>query len=202
MNSSDSKTPTRCAWATNKPDYYVDYHDNEWGRAITDDQAHFELICLEGAQAGLSWDTVLQKRERYRKVFKGFEPKRCAKLSDTYLEKLLEDKGIIRNRLKVYSVRTNAQVFLKVQTEFGSFNDYIWSYVDHEAIINRWKTMKQVPAKTELSDAISKDLKKRGFKFVGSTIVYAYLQSAGLVVDHTIDCAWHPDNIKKRKCKR
>ena len=195
MKSSNSDTITRCAWATNKPDYYVDYHDNEWGQAITSDQEHFEMICLEGAQAGLSWDTVLQKRARYRQVFKAFDPKKCAKLSDEYLEKLLEDKGIIRNRLKVYSVRSNALAFLQIQNEFGSFNDYIWAYVDHQAIINRWKTMQQVPDKTALSDTIAKDMKKRGFKFFGSTIVYAYLQSAGLVVDHTIDCAWHPDNL-------
>ncbi len=197
MNKKRQKPLVRCRWAEGKPDYYTDYHDNEWGRPITDDNAHFELICLEGAQAGLSWDTVLQKRERYRKVFRAFDPKRCAKLTDAYLEKLLEDPGIIRNRLKVYSVRTNAQAFLTLQAEYESYNSYIWSYVNNEPIINRWRTMKQVPAKTELSDTISKDLKKRGFKFVGSTIVYAYMQSAGLVVDHTIDCAWHPDNLAK-----
>lgn len=185
----------RCAWAEGKPDYYVAYHDNEWGRPVTDDRAHFELLCLEGAQAGLSWDTVLQKRAHYRHVFHNFDIERCAKLTDSKLEKALKDPGIIRNRLKVYSVRSNAEAFMHVQTEFGTFSRYIWSWVDDKPIVNRWHAVTEVPARTELSDALSKQLKKFGFKFVGSTIVYAYLQAAGLVVDHTIDCPWHPDNL-------
>ncbi len=184
----------RCAWVENMPAYYVDYHDHEWGQAVTNDVDHFELICLEGAQAGLSWNTVLQKRARYRQVFHHFDIERCANISDAYLEKLLTDPGIIRNRLKVYSVRSNAMAFLAVQAEFGSFNDYIWAHVEHKPIINRWRKMSDVPASTELSDRLSKQLKKRGFKFTGSTIIYAYLQAAGLIVDHTIDCQWHPDN--------
>lgn len=189
-----NKSKNRCAWAQGKPPYYIDYHDKEWGNPVTHDSDHFELLCLEGAQAGLSWDTVLQKREHYRKVFHHFDVKRCAKLTDAYLEKLLKDPGIIRNRLKVYSVRSNAVAFQSIQSEFGSFNRYIWQMVDDTPIINHWRDMTQVPATSELSDQLSKQLKKLGFKFVGNTILYAYLQAAGLVVDHTTDCYWHPDN--------
>lgn len=197
MNTlNDTKKPPskRCQWAHDKPRYYTDYHDKEWGKPIKRDQAHFELLCLEGAQAGLSWDTVLQKRNHYRKLFYNFDIQRCAKLKDSYLEKCLTDPGIIRNRLKVFSIRSNANAFMAVQAEFRTFNAYIWSYVDKTPIINNWQTMADVPATTDMSDALSKDLKKRGFKFVGSTIVYAYMQSAGLVNDHTLDCAWHPSN--------
>lgn len=193
-SNNKKSSPTRCQWAQNKPDYYTAYHDKEWGKPIKRDQAHFELICLEGAQAGLSWETVLQKRDHYRKLFYDFDIQRCANLKDAYLEKCLKDPGIIRNRLKVLSIRTNAKAFIAVQEEFRTFNAYIWSYVDKTPIINNWKTMSDVPANTKISDALSKDLKKRGFKFVGSTIVYAYMQSAGLVNDHTLDCAWHPSN--------
>jgi len=185
----------RCGWAEGKRPYYIAYHDKEWGKPIKRDQAHFELICLEGAQAGLSWDTVLQKRDHYRKLFFDFDIERCANLKDAYLEKLLKDPGIIRNRLKVFSVRSNAIAFMEVQSEFSTFNAYIWSYVDGKLTVNRWQAMSEVPATSEISDRLSKDLKKRGFKFIGSTITYAYMQSAGLVVDHTIDCDWHPDNF-------
>lgn len=184
----------RCAWAEEKPPYYVAYHDDEWGNPVDNDTKHFELLCLEGAQAGLSWDTVLQKRERYREVFYQFHINRCAELTDDYLETLLQDPGIIRNRLKVYSVRSNAIASQSIQAEYGSFNAYIWGFVDNTVIINRWHNKSDVPATTDLSDQLSKQLKKRGFKFVGSTIIYAYLQAAGLIVDHTVDCSWHPDN--------
>ena len=153
-----------------------------------EDQKHFELLSLEGAQAGLSWETVLKKRDRYRKVFKGFDPCKVARLRDSTLEKLLLDPGIIRNRLKVYSTRDNAKAFLEIQNEFGSFDDYIWEFVNGKVVRNRPRTLNDYPAKTPLSDKISKDLKKRGFRFVGSTIVYAYLQAAGLVDDHSESC--------------
>ncbi len=193
-SSNKKAEKKRCKWAQGKPGYYTAYHDKEWGKPIKRDQTHFELICLEGAQAGLSWDTVLQKRDHYRKLFYNFNIQRCANLKDSYLEKCLKDPGIIRNRLKVFSLRTNAKAFMAVQKEFGTFNAYIGPYVDKTPIVNNWKTMSDVPANTEISDVLSKDLKKRGFKFVGSTIVYAYMQSAGLVNDHTLDCAWHPNN--------
>ncbi|MBL1433817.1 MAG: DNA-3-methyladenine glycosylase I [Gammaproteobacteria bacterium] len=191
---SNKSTAKRCAWAEGKAPYYLAYHDDEWGKPINDDTEHFELLCLEGAQAGLSWDTVLKKRERYRKVFHQFDIARCARLTDAYLEKLLHDPGIIRNRLKVYSVRSNAIAFQTMQAEHGSFNTFIWNLVDNTPRVNRWRNISDVPATSELSEQLSKQLKKRGFKFVGSTIVYAYLQAAGLIIDHTTDCDWHPDN--------
>jgi len=148
----------------------------------------FEFLILEGAQAGLSWITILKKRAGYRQLFHDFEVQKCAQLTDVYLEQCLLDPSIIRNRLKVYSVRTNAQQFIKVQQEFGSFSDYLWGFVDNQPMINHFKTISEVPASTELSDIIAKDLKKRGFKFVGTTIVYAYMQAIGMVNDHTTDC--------------
>ena len=177
----------RCAWVTDDPEY-IRYHDEEWGQPVYDDRLLFEKICLEGAQAGLSWITILKKREGYRQAFYNFDVPRVANMTDQELEALRENPAIIRNRLKIYSCRSNAQAFIKVQQEFGSFSNYLWGWVNHQVIKNSWTNISQVPATTELSDEISKDLKKRGFKFVGSTIVYAYLQSMGVVNDHTTDC--------------
>ncbi|MEM1211344.1 MAG: DNA-3-methyladenine glycosylase I [Planctomycetota bacterium] len=177
----------RCAWCTDDP-LYIAYHDEEWGVPVRDDRRLFEMLILEGAQAGLSWLTVLKKRAHYRKVFDGFDPAKVAKYTDAKKAKLLADPGIIRNRLKVDSAVRNAKAFLAVQREFGSFADYIWGWVDGKPIQNAFASMAEVPDRTELSDRISKDLKKRGFNFVGSTIVYAYMQSVGLVNDHTTDC--------------
>ena len=179
--------PERCWWAGNDPDY-IAYHDDEWGVPIRDDQLLFEFLCLEGQQAGLSWITVLKKRNHYRKCFKNFDVNKVARLTDGTIENLLQDPGLIRNRLKLYSIRTNAKAFLAIQKEFGSFEKYIWSFVNGETIDGKYKTEKQVPATTSESDAMSKDLKKRGFKFVGSTICYAYMQAAGLFNDHTHNC--------------
>ena len=180
---------TRCAWG-NSPDMH-DYHDTEWGTPLHDDRKLFEFLCLEGAQAGLSWRTILQKREHYRRVFHDFDIARVAAMKDRELEKALLDPGIVRNRLKIASARTNAVAFLKVQKEFGSFDAYLWGFVDRKPINNRLRVGGSVPAKTELSDRISKDLLKRGFKFVGSTIVYAYLQAVGVVNDHLVSCPGH-----------
>ncbi|NQY79064.1 MAG: DNA-3-methyladenine glycosylase I [Candidatus Caenarcaniphilales bacterium] len=174
----------------NKPgqELYAEYHDTEWGVPVHDDIKLFEMLILEGAQAGLSWETVLKKREGYRRAFKGFDPKKVAKMSDEELEALREDEGIIRNRLKIYSTRKNALVFLNIQKEFGSFDKYLWAYVSGKQIYNYWEKFEDVPVTTEISDAISKDLKKRGMSFVGSTIIYAYMQAVGLVDDHLTTC--------------
>lgn len=177
----------RCSWAT-KTEIEQDYHDNEWGKPLYDDQKLFEFLILEGAQAGLSWLTVLQKREHYRKVFDNFDADKIAKYDETKVEALLQDKGIIRNRLKVNAAITNAKAFLKVQEDFGCFSEYIWSFVGGKPIQNQWETAADVPATTDISDKMSKDLKKKGFKFVGSTICYAYMQATGMVNDHTVDC--------------
>ena len=179
---------TRCAWVPkDKPDY-AHYHDTEWGVPVHDDQKLFEMLILEGAQAGLSWYTILKRRDGYRKAFKNFDVKKCAKLTDTELEKILKTGDVIKNRLKVYSVRKNSIVFLQIQKEFGSFDKYIWGFVGGKPKINRPKTMKDVQAKTKESDALAKDLKKRGMSFVGSTIIYAYMQACGLVNDHFANC--------------
>jgi DNA-3-methyladenine glycosylase I len=175
---------------------YVRYHDEEWGVPVRDDPTLFEFLLLEGAQAGLAWITVLRKREGYRKLFDGFDPEKIARYSDKKLDKLLQDPAIIRNKLKVYGARTNARAFLKVQEERGSFSDYIWDFVDGRPIQNNWRTLKQIPATSKISDTISKDLKKRGFTFVGSTIVYAHMQATGMLNDHTADCFRH------RECQR
>ena len=181
-------TQQRCAWVLlNKP-YYVQYHDEEWGVPVYDDQKLFEILILEGAQAGLSWDTVLKKREGYRAVFHQFDPVMCAVMSDTVLEDLMYYDGIIRNRLKIFSVRKNAITYCHIQKEFGSFSQYIWAFVGGKSLVNTWKHIAQVPSSTPLSDKISKDLKKRGMTFVGSTIIYAFLQAAGLVNDHIENC--------------
>jgi len=177
----------RCTWAGNDP-LYLQYHDKEWGVPITNDRILFEFLILEGAQAGLSWLTVLKKRENYRKAYDGFDPKKIARYGAGKSKELLNNKGIIRNRLKVAASITNAQAFLKVQKEFGTFSKYMWAFVNDKVIKNRFKTLKELPAKTDLSDTMSKDLKTRGFKFVGSTIVYAHMQAVGMVNDHVIDC--------------
>lgn len=179
---------TRCAWVPLNNPLYVKYHDEEWGVPVHDDVKLFEMLTLEGAQAGLSWAIVLNKREGYKKAFHNFDIQKVAKMNDEELEKLLSSTEIIRNRLKVFSVRKNAIAYLKIQEEYGSFDTYIWGFVNNKPIINSWKSIKEIPAKTELSDKISKDLKKRGMTFVGSTIIYAYMQAIGMVNDHTTDC--------------
>jgi DNA-3-methyladenine glycosylase I len=180
----------RCAWVSNNP-LYISYHDTEWGVPVFDDRKLFEFLVLEGAQAGLSWLTVLKKRENYRKAFEGFDPARVALFTEKKIQGLLNDPGIIRNRLKVRSAVTNAKAFLEVQEEFGSFAKYSWQFVGGKPIRNCFKSIKEVPARTPESDAFSKDLKKRGFKFVGSTIIYAHMQAIGMVNDHTVDCFRH-----------
>jgi DNA-3-methyladenine glycosylase I len=174
----------------------MDYHDKEWGVPRLDDASLFEMLVLEGAQAGLAWITVLRKREGYRELFDGFDANRIARYTDRKLDKLLLDPRIIRNRLKVYGTRQNARAFLAVQEEVGSFSDYIWRFVDHRPIQNNWRSLREVPATTAVSDRISGDLKKRGFTFVGSTIIYAHMQATGMVNDHTTDC------YRRRECKQ
>ena len=176
----------RCTWATNELN--IAYHDAEWGVPLHDDRALFEFLVLEGAQAGLSWDTILRKREAYRKAFDNFDVKKVAQYDEAKNAELLANEGIIRNRLKIASAVRNANAFLKVADEFGSFDKYIWSFVDGKPIVNRPSGYGDVPAKTEISDAISKDLKKRGFNFVGSTIMYAFMQATGMVNDHLVTC--------------
>ncbi|CAM9620475.1 unnamed protein product [Chrysoparadoxa australica] len=174
----------------NKPGnpLYERYHDEEWGVPVHDDQLHFEMLILEGAQAGLSWETVLKKREGYREAFKGFDPVLVAAMTDEELEAQVSNAGIVRHRGKIFSTRLNAQAFLEIQTEFGSFDSYVWRFVDGKPKLNDWSDMAQMPAKTKESEALSKDLKKRGMKFVGPTIVYAYMQAVGLVNDHVQKC--------------
>jgi len=176
----------RCHWAANE--FNIPYHDEEWGVPVHDDRTWFEFLTLEGAQAGLSWDTILRKRARHREVFDNFEPAKVARYDAKKKRALLADPGIIRNRLKVDSTITNAKLFLKVQKEFGSFDNYIWGFVDGKPKQNAWKAHKQVPARTTESDAMSKDLQKRGFRFVGSTICYALMQATGMVNDHAVTC--------------
>lgn len=180
----------RCEWCGDDP-LYVDYHDREWGVPLHDDQRLFEMLVLEGAQAGLSWITVLRKRENYRRAFDGFDPVKVAAYTDRDVSRLLGDAGIIRNRLKIQSAIRNARAFLDVQKAFGSFDSYIWDFVDSRPIQNHWQTLSELPGSTALSDQISKDLKKRGFNFVGSTIIYAHMQATGMVNDHTTDCFRH-----------
>ena len=177
----------RCPWAE-KPEIYHAYHDTEWGVPVRDDRTLFEFLILEGAQAGLSWITILKKRENYREAFDGFDAQRIARYRDARVQKLMGNAGIVRNRLKVRSAVTNARAFLAVQKEFGSFDRFIWGFVDGEPKVNAWQSLAEVPATTAESDAMSKELKRRGFKFVGSTICYAYMQAVGMVNDHTVDC--------------
>jgi DNA-3-methyladenine glycosylase I len=180
----DSKT--RCRWA--QTPLGIAYHDREWGVPVHDDQVLFEFVTLEGAQAGLSWETILRKRDAYREAFAGFDPAAVATFKPAKIEKLLANPGIVRNRLKVLSTVSNAKAFLKVQQEFGSFDAYLWAFVGGAPRVNQWKTHSQIPPRTAESDALSKDLLRRGFKFVGSTICYAFMQAVGMVNDHTIDC--------------
>lgn len=177
----------RCGWVNEDP-LYQDYHDHEWGVPVHDDRVLFEMLNLEGAQAGLSWYTILKKRDSYRKAFDGFDPNIIVNYDEAKLQELLLNPGIVRNRLKIASVVQNAKSFLKVQDEFGTFDSYIWSFVDGKTIKNNWEDSRQLPAKTDISDRMSKDLKKRGFKFVGSTICYAYMQAVGMVNDHAQTC--------------
>ncbi|HWR15821.1 MAG TPA: DNA-3-methyladenine glycosylase I [Terriglobales bacterium] len=176
----------RCSWPSNE--LAIRYHDEEWGVPVHDDRRWFEFLILEGAQAGLSWDTILKKREAYRKAFDGFDPERVAKYTEKKMDSLMKDEGIVRNRLKIASAVGNAKAFLKVQKEFGSFDQYIWQFVGGKPIVNQPRGMGDVPAKTAVSDAMSKDLRKRGFNFVGSTICYAFMQATGLVDDHMVGC--------------
>jgi len=180
----------RCAWVTDDP-IYIHYHDHEWGVPIYDDRLLFELLILEGAQAGLNWLTVLKKRDNYRASFDQFNPLKIVCYNKKKIAVLLENPGIIRNKLKINSVVENAKAYLSIKEEWGSFSDYIWRFVDDQPIQNHWKNSKQVPDRTLISDHISKDLKKRGFKFIGSTICYAYMQAVGMVNDHTVDCFRH-----------
>jgi DNA-3-methyladenine glycosylase I len=177
----------RCAWAGNDP-LYQKYHDKEWGVPLHSDKKLFEFLVLEGMQAGLSWITVLKKREAFRKAFDGFDFNKVASYGKPKIKALLNNSDIIRNRLKINATVTNAQAFIRVRKEFGTFNNYIWGFVDHRPLQNSWKNLKQLPAKTELAETISKDLKKRGFSFVGPTIVYSHMQATGMVNDHTTDC--------------
>ncbi len=180
--------PQRCAWASNASPLMLDYHDREWGVPLHDDRALFEFLVLEGAQAGLSWDTILKKRENYRRAFHNFDPARIALYGEKDVQRLLADAGIVRNRLKVQAAIVNAQKLLQVQEECGSFDNYIWQFVGGRSTKNAFTSLSQIPASTAQSDAMSKDLRRRGFKFVGSTICYAFMQAVGLVNDHTVDC--------------
>jgi DNA-3-methyladenine glycosylase I len=182
------KETVRCGWA-NK-DSEREYHDNEWGVPSHDDSYIFEMLILEGFQAGLSWLTILNKRENFRKAFDNFDYNKIKDYKQDKIDELLQNEGIIRNKLKVNSTIVNAQAFIRVQKEFGSFSNYIWGFVNNKPIVNKWKDMKELPAKTELSDKISKDMKKRGFKFVGSTIIYSFLQAVGIIDDHIVTCSF------------
>ncbi len=190
----------RCGWSISDP-LMIDYHDNEWGVPVHDDIKHFEMIVLDGAQAGLSWQTVLKKREAYREAFDNFDFRKVARYDDKKIKELLNNPGIIRNRLKVSSAIKNAKAFLEIRKEFGTFDKYIWQFVDHSTIHNRWKSLKELPAKTHESDSMSKNMKKRGFNFVGSTICYAYMQAAGMVNDHTIGCFRHIEIMRTSRNK-
>lgn len=194
LKSGDGKI--RCFGGEPGKQIYADYHDNEWGIPVHNDSHLFEMLILEGSQAGLSWETVLKKRQGYRKAFYYFDPVKVSAMSDKELEILRQNPEIIRNRLKIYAARKNAQVFLKIQKEFGSFDSYLWGFVRGTPIINEWKDFKDVPVTTQESDALSKDLKKRGMIFVGSIIIYAYMQAVGLVNDHTQGC-WRYTNSRK-----
>jgi DNA-3-methyladenine glycosylase I len=187
----DQDNLIRCGWVgTGKP-YYEEYHDQEWGIPVYEDLKHFEMLILEGAQAGLSWETILKKRQGYKDSFKNLNPKEVALMTDDELEALMLNPNIIRNRLKIFSTRKNAIAFLEIQKEFGSFNNYAWKFVGGKPIINKWKSLQELPASSQESDAFSKDLKKRGMKFVGSTIMYAYMQAVGMVNDHLTYCWRH-----------
>jgi DNA-3-methyladenine glycosylase I len=187
---------SRCGWCLGTPQY-IRYHDEEWGVPLFDDGRLFEFLVLEGAQAGLSWSTILNKREGYRKAFSGFDARKVARFSERDVERLMQDAGIVRNRLKITSTIGNARAFLAVQKEFGSFSAYIWQFVDGKPRVNRWNSLRQIPASTPQSDALSKDLKRRGFRFVGSTICYAHMQATGMVNDHLVGCFRHAELSRK-----
>lgn len=190
------KDKMRCSWASGENATMQAYHDGEWGVPLHDDRALFEFLCLEGAQAGLSWRTVLEKRDNYRRAFADFDIAHCARLSEARIEKLLTDPGLIRNRLKITSVRGNARAALEAVAEFGSLDAYLWSFVDGAPLQNRWQDRREVPATTALSDRMSKELRRRGFRFVGSTICNAFMQATGMVNDHLVDC------FRQRECAR
>ena len=190
-------TKIRCSWCL-KFDQYIKYHDEEWGLPVHDDRTHYEFLILEGAQAGLSWATVLKKRQGYKQSFAEFDAAKVARFTQRRIEKILENPGIIRNRLKVSAAVNNAKRFLEIRKEFGSFDNYIWSFVGGKPIVNRWKTLQEIPPTSAESDALSKDLVKRGFKFVGSTVMYAHMQACGLVNDHLVDC-WRYHEVMKLK---
>lgn len=198
-NDAEHAAPSRCAWATGE--WLTPYHDEEWGVPVHDDRRHFELLVLEAAQAGLSWLTILKRREGYRQAFAGFDPEAVARLSSRDVATLLKDTRIIRNRQKVESAVTNAAAFVRVQQEFGSFDEYLWTFVGGEPVMNSWRQMEEIPAKTALSEAVSKDLRQRSFRFVGPTVCYAHLQAAGLVMDHLSDCFRYPQ-LSSRSARR
>ena len=183
----------RCAWVPEDDALYRQYHDTEWGVPVYEDRLIFEFLCLEAFQAGLSWRTVLYKRENFRRAFANFDPETVARFDETKIGELLQDAGIIRNRLKVRAAVNNAQKFLDVQRDFGSFSDYIWRFTEGTPLVNHWKSIEEVPASTALSETVSKDLKQRGFKFMGTTVVYAHMQATGMVNDHTTDCFRHKE---------
>jgi len=185
--------PSRCPWCLSDP-LYIQYHDREWGIPVHDDRVHFEFLVLESAQAGLNWLMILRKREGYKKAFADFDPERVALFNQTNVVELLGNAGIVRNRLKIEAAIRNAGKFLEIQSAFGSFDNYIWNFVDGAPQINRWKERSQLPATTELSEKVSRDLKKRGFSFLGPTVVYSHLQATGIVNDHLVSCFRHPDN--------
>jgi DNA-3-methyladenine glycosylase I len=191
--TKSAKSPERCPWCQGVSDEYQAYHDHEWGVPVRDDRKQFEFLILEGAQAGLSWSTVLHKRAGYREAFDDFDPERVARFTAKRQAKLRLNPGIIRNRLKIAAAVTNAQAFLNLQNELGSFSDYIWSFVDGKPVQNHWRRQSEAPVTTPASDTLSKDLKKRGFKFVGSTIMYAHMQATGLVNDHLVACYRHAE---------
>lgn len=189
----------RCPWLKSSYELYQTYHDTEWGVPVHDDRLLFEFLILEGAQAGLSWSTILKKRQGYKQAFDNFDAQKIAKYDQEKIEKLLKDEGIVRNRLKISAAIQNAKAFLKVREEFGSFDEYIWQFVGNKPKINSWKKLSEIPAKTAESDAMSKDLLKRGFKFVGSTICYAFMQAIGMVNDHTVNCFRYKEIIRSEK---
>jgi len=196
MNKTTGTKSGRCPWSEGVSDEYLHYHDTEWGVPAYDDETQFEFLLLEGAQAGLSWSTILHRREGYRKAFANFDVEKVARFTEKRIQKLMQDERIIRNQLKIRSAVSNAKLFIEVQEEHGSFADYIWGFVDGKPLQNRWKKQKQVPATTPVSDALSKDMKKRGFKFVGSLIMYAHMQATGLVNDHVESC------FRYKECKK
>lgn len=185
------KAPGRCPWSEGVSDAYLAYHDTEWGVPVHDEHTHFEFLILEGAQAGLSWSTILHRREGYRRAFAGFDPARVARFTPARMAKLVQDTGIIRNRLKIEAAVSNARAFLEIQAAVGSFDAYVWQFVDGRPLVNRWRHQSEVPATSPVSDALSRDMKKKGFRFVGSTTLYAHLQATGLINDHLLGCFRH-----------